>query len=489
MTAYGEAATPRRALSEFDVYAARLTGQAGPIPPNNPTAIAIEEVLARYVPGITETQPQTAFSAGEVSDWFARFNRPPVLIMLLTAHKLMTDEQDPRHKRNPQGARDMFQTAANWVSRRHGVHYINNVYNQAGPEEKSLAAWLLAESLVDLCDKGQIRQGCDILAGNVVVTLLELYAEKIRIEPSKDYTDTRPAGIELLDLCVQLNHGQDTAEAVGRFTDTSRMMRKGRNQQVDAVLHIKSPTSEPKAEAKRGLFLDAAEHTRLLHSPYDEVAEGILKTSDALKRAMRLGESVVLLLDGLATRWMVAKERHTVAPKNSAEAKRYGALCDMIVLHHLGDMVTYVTEELPSIDKGAASLGVQQLAYHLVYDQPFMGGEAEDALHHAARRWYRQSPNGQFTTKEPPKDASAGKFREIKLDLPPLSRSTGVLRDAGRLLIRTYLYHATALGCREDDSFNRRRFNALKESLPKNRQHRDLVLHSLPLAARLLFDK
>lgn len=218
MTAAAETVGSGWGLSEIDLFAGRIDGSVAPLLPTDVHNLAIEEALTRFGPGNEDIKQPTRFSRAEIGRWYAASPEPSLAVTLIAAHKLQTGERRSLFD-GGKGQAELFNAVSGRIRTRYGVNYNNNPRDNTGPEERSLSAWLLAESLVQLCDGGRVQPGCEPLAENIVDKLLGLYVQKIRIAMPAGANDTRPAGIELLDLCEQLNGRGDAGTTIQIFVE------------------------------------------------------------------------------------------------------------------------------------------------------------------------------------------------------------------------------------------------------------------------------
>src|SRR5688572_23936708 len=193
MTAYAESVGSDGGLLELDLFAGRLAGSIDPLP-TTPSGLVIEEALLRFGPNQDLSVP-TSFSNTQIADWLENNPNPPLSVTLIAAHRLETGEPNPRRTVDPignlalnafgfahKGRSRLYDVVAGRIHKKYGVSYNDNPNSNTGPEERSLAAWLLAESLVELCDdEWRVWEGCEPLADNITARLDNLYKQKIRI--------------------------------------------------------------------------------------------------------------------------------------------------------------------------------------------------------------------------------------------------------------------------------------------------------------------
>lgn len=540
MTGAGETNAPvEQVLTEYDIIALRLSGAMPPLPLNDSANVIVEEALARFAPSATTDKIVTSFSNADIGQWLSNDPNPPVSVKLVSAHKLLSGEFEPGEKRwhyaaaagnvllkagellfhapsliapqplktvlhsvaalaavgeygirtaEAEGQSAHFRAVNRWVRREHAVVYNNNSEKRTGPEERSLAAWMLADCLEDLCAQGQIRPGCELLAENIATRLCELYDQKIRIALPISANDIRPAGIELLELCQRLKAGWDIPESIAIFNQTTAQMQQKRVADAAKALKVRNPTSMPSSRSIASMLPEARRYNRDIERPADELHDLSIKAAEEFQIARRAQQPGTEHLEDLARYWMAANERRTLAPKGS-EAQRFGRICDFVSRSYAQELITLLFEQSHLIGSGEASLAVQKLAYYYLYEEkqsPFTGtnrSEVEDALYEAARRWYNQGDDyhtarGLSMTG---KKTKYMQFVETRFTRMPLARSLPVRRQSGRVQIGTYLYQAAALA-NVDQRLNRRRLEMAKRLIPSGRSQRRLVIHDLPQA-------
>lgn len=536
MTAAAErAGAGRLYIPEYELLAGRMACEIPPLEPTDAYNIVVEEALSRYLDPKEMHQP-TAFSAATIGRWLEA-PEPPAAVFLVGAYKLWTGERSTVEKvrhagmtaaetglkatalafdaigKTPvvggvprtigallavgeygvQGSDNanqdkLFRGAMRWVPE--WISYNNNPDMHTGPEERSVAAWLLAQALVRLCDQGEVRPGCEPLAEIVIDRLLDLYVQKIRVG-IPDKPNEAPPGYELILLCKRLNAHQDTGVTVKQFVADIEATRDSRAIAAKKALHIKRPTSEPAPEILRQATKQSRQYNQLLRFPVPDLASLIENASAQLETA---NEENHELLDWLTLLHIVAWERSTYAPKKNAEGEAFAELYRDIQIRHGYDLILHLFNQLQAIENGYASLGLQKYASHVLYDQQFSGAsrrDIENALYAASRIWYRQSTE-YYTAREYKQKSRSSKYAtyvSTNFRMPPFSEAVGMRRQIGEVLISAYLYHLSKLGRTDTDPFAKLQLKDLQAQLPKNRHERVIVMHELPPACVRLFEK
>lgn len=259
------------------------------------------------------------------------------------------------------------------------------------------------------------------------------------------------------------------------------------------ALRVKHPTSEPSETSLSRTRRQAIKYNETTFYTGPQLLERAKDYAEQLEKAEKVGDPTEELADDLAEIWMVAHDFVTVIHSDVKIRRDFAATCKFIEVQCGLPLFIRVLDQIPEIATGRASLGIQKLAYHILFVQrpSFEGsnrGELEDALYRAARVWYRQPTDQYFTNRE--YKQRQGKFGTYEVNKYRLrfSEMTSIKRETGECMIKAYLYQAVAVGCEPGDNLDRARHYALKRSLAKKpKAIQRLILHDLPPACARAF--